>query len=167
MPAATSDLPSNEWGLTTEGRAAAEALVHALPTGARLVSSEERKAWETLGGPANRVVRDGRFDEVHRPAESWQDDVSELRLRYVAGTRHRGWERHADSAARFESGVADHLKAADGAPVVVATHGMVMTNWLVNREALTQSEAGDFWSALQFPDAFVLGSDGRSVRRYS
>jgi broad specificity phosphatase PhoE len=167
MPAATPDLPSHEWGLTKEGRAAAEALVDALPVGARLVSSEERKAWETLGGAANRVARDGRFDEVHRPADLWQDDVRELRVRYVAGTRHRRWERQADSAARFESGVADHSKAAGRAPVVVATHGMVMTIWLVSRGALTEAQAGAFWSALRFPDAFVLGSDGRSVRRYS
>ena len=59
-------------------------------------------------------------------------------------------------------GVTDQVTAADGAPVGIATHGMVMTTWLVSRGALARRDADEFRSDLQFPDCFVLSADGHT-----
>ena len=47
MPGASPEVPSGEWPLTPAGRAAASSLVDALPAGALLVASDERKACTT------------------------------------------------------------------------------------------------------------------------
>ncbi len=168
-PVASPDRPAFDWPLSDAGRRAAAALMHrlgsalgAVPASSpvALVSSDERRAWETLGGH-DGVRTDPRFGEVRRVEERWSDDFGRLRRAYVQGRRHPGWEDPAEVAARFEAGVAD----LTGGATVVGTHGMVLTLWLVSRGAVDPGEAGDFWADLRFPDCLVLGADGRSVRR--
>jgi broad specificity phosphatase PhoE len=156
MPAVSADRPPHTWGLSEEGRAAAQTLVASLPVGALLASSAEPKAWETLGGAGSGIRRDDRFSEVGRVGEPWDDDFGERRRRYVEGADHPGWERQAGVAARFEAGVVELLGEASGRPVVLATHGMVLTVWLVSRGVVEAGAAGDFWSGLRFPDCFAL-----------
>jgi hypothetical protein len=72
---------AHEWPLDEEGRAAARHLTARLPADARLVASEERKAWQTLGGGED-VVRDRRFNEVSR-IEPWEGDFRQRRRVYV------------------------------------------------------------------------------------
>jgi len=148
MPDASPEVPSGEWPLTPAGRAAASSLVDALPAGALLVASDERKAWETLG--AGSVPRDPRFGEVRRD-EGWSDDFRTVRGRYVAGEALPGWEPQADVVARFGAGLDSWRARADGA-LVVATHGMAMTVWLVSVGRVPVGEAEAFWSGLGFPD---------------
>jgi broad specificity phosphatase PhoE len=169
MPAVSADLAPQRWPLTEEGRVAAGALAVTLPAGARLASSTETKAWQTLAAAGSDIRRDSRFDEVGRPGELFDDDVRLRRRRYVEGAEHPGWEPHADAAGRFEAGVTELLSEAAGRPVVVATHGMVLTVWLVRRGAVDTGAAGEFWSALRFPDCLVLGAAGSVpvVSRYS
>jgi broad specificity phosphatase PhoE len=131
-----------------------------------MVSSDEHKAWETLNGGVNGVVRDPRFNEVSRVDEPWGPGVLALRRQYVEGVAPAGWESHVDAAKRFEDGVADLLQEAHDTPTVIATHGMVMTVWLVSRGAVSQTEAGQFWSGLRFPDCISLEPDGCSWRRF-
>ena len=73
MPVPSPDVPADEWRLSGEGRAAARGLMSRLPRGARMVSSDEHKAWETLNGNVNGVVRDARFNEVSRVGEQTLD----------------------------------------------------------------------------------------------
>jgi broad specificity phosphatase PhoE len=131
-----------------------------------LVSSDEQKAWETLGGEVNRVVRDERFNEVHRVGEPWDSDVQQRRRSYVQGAAHSGWERQEDASARFDAGVVDLVRDSVGHSVVFATHGMVMTTWLVSRGAVPHAEAGAFWASLRFPDCIAVAPDRLSWRRY-
>ena len=150
MPAFSPDVPADEWTLSAEGLAAAQVLAGHLPAGARLVASTEPKAYQTLE-PAGPVLRDGRFAEVRREGEPWDGPFRELRRSYVSGVDHAGWEPRSAVAARFEAGVREHLAAANGQPLVVASHGMAMTVWLSTRLGLP--DPGQFWADLRFPDA--------------
>ena len=158
MPMASPESPPGSWHLSAEGRAAASALSGVLPARARLVSSDEPKAWETLGG-SSEVTRDSRFNEIIRLGKPWEGNFRELRRLYLEGAAHPGWEPPADAAERFEAGVSDALHEQDDGPTVIATHGMVMTTWLVSRGAVAQSAAAGFWSDLRFPDCFILEAD--------
>jgi broad specificity phosphatase PhoE len=162
MPAATPEAPPETWPLNPEGLAAARRLRSRLPVGARWCSSAEPKAWQTLGG-TDEVALDARFNEVSRVGEPWQDNFRQLRRAYVEGVQHPGWEPHQDAADRFDAGVRDALSEAAGRPVVIATHGMVMTRWLVSRGLVPADRAGPFWTDLRFPDCLAV-TDG-SVRR--
>ena len=127
-----------------------------------MVSSTERKAWQTLGG-ASAVILDPRLCEVGRPRERWTEDSLEVRAQYVSGTHHRGWEAHVDVVQRFRSALAQYRHS--GRPVVVETHGMAMTTWLVGEGALASSEAARFWRDLRLPDCHLVDLDTFTVRR--
>ncbi|WP_152361359.1 histidine phosphatase family protein [Microlunatus speluncae] len=154
-PMTSADVDPAEWRLSPAGRRAATALGPRIPEPAALASSTELKAVETLsfatGRAAAELHLDRRFGEVVRPGEPYDDDHRSRRLAWVEGRpddRHRTWESLAQAAARFQAGLDDF----DG-DVVVATHGMVLTAWLVSRGVVRPgAEAGDFWTRLAFPD---------------
>jgi broad specificity phosphatase PhoE len=152
MPNSRPDAPPDCWELSEDGRRAARRLATVLPRRALLTSSAEPKAWQTLEslGP---VVRDVRFNEVSR-VEPWEGDYLRLRREYVGGADHLGWEARGRVAERFACAVSDHLSAADGRPLVIATHGMAMTIWLSAAIGLPDPER--FWSDLRFPDAYCV-----------
>lgn len=160
MPDASPDVPPADWTLSPEGRSASRALLSRIPATAILVASTERKAWETLAEAGRRVGRDSQFVEV-RHRERWEADPGERRRQYVGGVTHVGWEPHADAAARFDAGVKRHRETADarGAPLVVATHGMVLTTWMVATGAVATADAADFWASLRFPDCIQMEHD--------
>ena len=127
-------VPPQEWPLAGDGRVAARRLTAYLPSGAYLAASDEPKAWQTLEG-AGEVIRDPRFGEVRREGEPW-DGFRELRRAYVDGAEHPGWEPRAEVAARLEAAVEDYVARVAGRPLVVASHGMVVTVWLTARIGL-------------------------------
>ncbi len=144
------------WPLSTSGREAAGQLYDHLPRSGRWLSSGERKAYETLLYAGHRrihVQKDPRFDEVRRD-EPFDHDFKIRRLAWVEGRldeRHTGWESPEEAAKRFELAVREH--AADSEALVVATHGMVLTAWLVHgRRWLPPLEAGSFWEQMRFPE---------------
>jgi broad specificity phosphatase PhoE len=162
MPAFGPDVPPDTWPLSDEGRAAARTLTAHLPANALLVASTEPKAYQTLAdlGP---VRRDARFGEVRREGEPWDGPFRELRRAYVDGADHPGWEPRSAVAARFDAGVREHLAAAVGRPLIVASHGMAMTVWLSTR--LELADPGSFWAELRFPDALTVDLAAGSVTR--
>ncbi len=149
------------WRLSAAGRTAARRLRPRLPREGRWVSSTEAKAHETLLCAAGRepiaVARDAGFDEVRRD-EPFDEDFLARRLAWVSGEpdeRHAGWETPQEAAARFGLALARHT--APDAPLVVASHGLVITAWLVHgRGRLDPSDAGRFWQNLAFPDVVEL-----------
>lgn len=151
MPQVRADQDPARWELTAEGRAAAAALRVRLPTAATVAASDEAKAVETMvaaTGVAPRV--DPRFGEVRRPPEPIAGDFRAARLDWVTGRLDgRGWERPAEAAARFAAG----LDELDGEVLLIGTHGMVMTAWLVSVGRIAPgAAAGRFWSSLRLPD---------------
>ncbi|UYM03555.1 histidine phosphatase family protein [Solicola gregarius] len=165
MPLATKAAPSGAWALTADGRAAARQLRARFPAGAHLTASCERKAWETVGGTDTHVERDARFDEIARTGEPWGGDFLRLRRRYVEGVRHAGWESHEDAAGRFHAGVVAAQDRYRDRAIVIGTHGMVLTNWLVSIGVVSTADAGGFWSDLGFPDCIEVDTVGASWRR--
>jgi broad specificity phosphatase PhoE len=153
MPAADASVPYDEWTLTPAARAAAAALL--VPRGVRMLCSTERKAVETAQAIGGALVLDARVGETRRPHE-WRDDFRSLARAYVAGTRHPGWEAHADVVARFDAAIREHR------PAVVVTHGQAMTLWLHSVGAIKDPVA--FWSALTFPDAVRLDGGASAAR---
>lgn len=150
-PVISASLPPSLWPLSADGHTAAAAL--SFPSDAYLVASTEPKAVQTLA-PSGPVAQDERFGEIRREGEPFDGNFRELRLAYVEGTDHPLWEPRADAASRFSSAIADHLALAGDRPLVVASHGMVMTVWLTARIGLPSP--GSFWSSLRLPDVFAV-----------
>lgn len=155
------------WPLSTTGREAASQLHDRLPDAGRWFSSTERKAYETLlyaGGSSVRVDQDPRFDEVGRD-EPFDSEFKTRRRAWVEGhldERHAGWESPQEAAERFDLALREYANATEA--LVVATHGMVLTAWLVHGlRSLSELEAGSFWEQMRFPD--VVRVDGRLARR--
>jgi broad specificity phosphatase PhoE len=161
MPDFSPETPASEWLLSDAGHAEARLLADVLPGGSRLVASDEPKAWQTLE-PAGHVTRDLRFNEVWR-TEPWDGNWRQLRRAYVEGADHPGWEPRSRVAARFGTALSEHLDAAGGRPLVVATHGMAMTIWLTARIALP--DPGAFWAGLRFPDAHRVNLQAGTIAR--
>lgn len=136
---------------------AAAALGHALPDDSVWVSSPELKAVETLRCARQaadvEIREDDRLGEVFRPDEPFDERFAERRRAWVEGRideRHIGWEPREDAASRFDAAV----RAREGSPsLVVGTHGLVLTAWLVSiGQVEPGSPAGAFWARLAFPD---------------
>lgn len=158
-PAASVDAPPAAWPLSAPGRTAARALQ--LPPGTRAVTSDERKAVETLAlaGVVDAAV-DPRFGEVRRPPEPLSPTFREARRAWVEGVhdeRHTGWEPHAGAALRFDAAVRAH---AGGRGLVVARHGMVLAAWLVAIGRVSPGPpAGESWARLGLPDVVTVDLD--------
>ncbi|MFC7620421.1 histidine phosphatase family protein [Microlunatus sp. GCM10028923] len=157
-PVSQAGLDPGAWPLSPAGRRAAAELRSRIPADATLAASTETKAIETLclaaGRTADELHLDHRFGEVVRPGEPFDDDHRSRRLAWVIGRpdgRHRSWETPEQAAARFQAGL-DDLHG----DVVVATHGMVLTAWLVARGVVAAgAAAGSFWTGLAFPDVIA------------
>jgi len=139
------------WSLSDDGRQAARLLRGQLPERAVLASSREAKAIETPGcrSGSTSLAHRRNFGEVQR-VEPFDDHHHSRRLAWVRNElddRHIGWETPSQAAVRFQAG----LDAIDD-DVVVATHGMVMTAWLVARGIVEPGQsAGACWIRLTFP----------------
>jgi len=160
-PQVSPTVDPRRWPLSEAGREAAGALLGRLPRTGRWVASSELKALETLQcarpDESVPVSQDDRFDEVRR-IEPFDDDVVTRRRAWVDGRlddRHRGWETPLEAAARFDEAVRDH--AAAGPTLVVGSHGMVVTAWLVHaRGTVAAQDAGAYWEGLGLPDVIEL-----------
>jgi broad specificity phosphatase PhoE len=95
---------------------------------------------------------DSRLNEVRHPPDSIGNEVRSVRRAWVAGRldeRHNGWETPTVAAARFDAGIRDYASGN----VVIASHGMVLTAWLVSIGTLAAGQpAALFWEELGFPD---------------
>lgn len=159
-PEAMPSVDPREWGLSRDGRIAATALRARLPATATWVSSTESKARETLacaGGEGAHIAQHDGFDEVGRN-EPFDDGYLSRRLAWVEGRldeRHSGWETPAAAAARFGRAIRAHARR--GSTLVVASHGMVFTAWLLHEHgSLEPHTAGEFWRGLAFPDVIEV-----------
>jgi len=158
MPAVDASLPPGQWDLSSAGVTASAALELDAP-GALVVSSPESKAVRTVGlamGPAGaNVVTDPRFREIDR-VEHVHVDFRDARRAWVAGRlddRHKGWEAPDAAARRFHEGLLAH----EAEHVIVGTHGMVLTAWLVAQGLVDGGDdAVEFWETLRFPDVLQV-----------
>lgn len=67
--------------------------------------------------------------------------------------RHTGWETHAQAADGFDEGI----RTAPPGDLIIATHGMCLTAWMVHRGLVeTGDEAIRFWEALTLLDVIRI-----------
>ncbi len=94
-----------------------------------------------------------RFNEVQRD-EPFDNDFRSRRRAWVEGKlddRHAGWETPEEAASRFDEAVREYGER--GERLVIGSHGMVITAWLVHAGLLQPGvAAGRFWEALAFPE---------------
>lgn len=167
MPEAAPSLSPDRWPLSTGGREAARALRGRLPVDAVWLTSAEPKAVETArlaAGPFQDIAHDDRFGEVRRPGEPHDDDVLVRRRAWVEGAldaRHAGWETLGSAGDRFQEALAQWAPRAGNRSLVVGTHGMVLTAWLVRVGVVSPgSAAGELWASLTFPDVVEVWPAG-------
>lgn len=160
------------WGLSPEGRAAAQTLAGA-PHWAGLAavySSPEPKAAGTaqrLAAPHGLPIRiEAGLREVSRPAVLY-DDYPAIVRRFLAGERLDGWEGREEAQGRVAAAI-DALVARSGDEDVAAvSHGLVLTLYLARLLGLEESASFDIWSALRHPDvAMIEPAAGRLVRGF-
>jgi broad specificity phosphatase PhoE len=118
-------------------------------------------------GPGAEIVEDARFCEVARPGEPFDDDVLDRRRAWVEGRldrRHDDWELPGEAAERFHRGVMNYDRSD---PIVIATHGMVLTAWLVAiGEVSSGRPAGGFWRSMTLPLVITLSFDRSAQLTY-
>ncbi|MDX6476921.1 MAG: 2,3-bisphosphoglycerate-dependent phosphoglycerate mutase [Gaiellaceae bacterium] len=123
-------VPSPEWRLSDEGRAAATALE--LPQGPAL-SSPEPKALETAELAGLDAIVEPRLREVSRP---WSDDYVADVERWFGGEELTGWEQREHALARLQA-------ALDGFDGVAVSHGLAIS--------LYAGLSFEEWRRLPFP----------------
>lgn len=148
------------WELSASGRTKSVELSSRLPEGGVWASSTETVAVETvrLAAPAGTTaLHHAGFDEVRR-TERHDGDFHDRRRAWIENRfdeRHAGWETPKAAAARFDQAVNEVRES--GQSLVVVSHGMVMTAWLVHaHKTLTVGDAVAFWHSLKFPDVVVV-----------
>jgi len=124
-------VPSHEWVLSEDGRAAAAALrLPVLP----VRTSSEPKAVATAVAAGWTATVDPRLVEVRRP---WHGDDYEAHVeRYLGGEELDGWEPRGHALARLRG-------ALDGFDGIAVTHGLAI--------ALYAGLGFAEWRALPFP----------------
>jgi broad specificity phosphatase PhoE len=133
QPDIDPSLDSSAWSLSSSGAAAAADLdLHAGPSTV-LSTSPERKAVETVMASvrSERMLVDSRFREIDR-AERVHDGFRDARRAWIRGRldeRHESWETPDTAARRFHDGLLAH----PAEHLVVGTHGMVLTAWMVDQ----------------------------------
>jgi 2,3-bisphosphoglycerate-dependent phosphoglycerate mutase len=162
-----SEAPSH-WSLSEEGRAAAASLAAKLrvfaPAG--IVTSPEAKADETARIIGEALGLNARLDdglvEHRRPglhfvnAATFQSSVRSIFDR--PSERLFDGESADEAYVRFEGAIARH----PARPLVVATHGTVLSIYLSRKAGL---DAFELWSSLKLPEATVLDARGRLIDR--
>ena len=152
LPEVDPQAQPSEWALTQDGAEAAKALD--VSRNAQFISSPERKALQTValasGLSEDTVVTDPAFREVDR-IEVVHDGYRAARRAWVSGVldhQHEDWESPESAANR----VSDALRRYDSPHLVVGTHGMVLTAWLVSSGLVEPGDlAAAFWERLPFP----------------
>lgn len=163
MAEKSDGVPPEAWKLGPEGRMAAAALAGWLrltDPPALVVTSPEPKAAETAAPLAERfqvpLVLDERLREVGRP---WIGEGYRLvARRYLRGEEPAGWEDRAAVAKRVNEAVADAHAHVDDAPVAVVGHGLSLALHVASKMP-SGFLAGQFWSRLAFPDAWLFDLD--------
>lgn len=161
LPAVDRQAQPSEWTLTQEGAEAAKALD--LSCHVECVSSPEFKALQTValatGLSENAILIDPAFREVDR-IEAVHDGFRAARRAWVFGKldhQHEGWESPESAALR----VSDALRRHDAPHLIVGTHRMVLTAWLVSAGVVLPRDAAlEFWDGLPFPATVTVEIQG-------
>lgn len=158
MPDVEATVDPAAWVLSADGQVAARATTIANIGDSLLLASTEVKALQTVALMAEcavgDVTADPDFGEVRR-GEPFDAHFRQRRRAWVGGDadhRHAGWETFAEAGARFDAALGRYR-----GDLVVGTHGMILTAWLVRIGHVPPGEsAARFWESLGLPDVVTI-----------
>lgn len=167
-------VPSAQWHLSPEGRAAAQALAaeECWASLSRVYSSAEPKAIATAqricAQNALPLTVEHAFGEVARPwAGGGAEEYRDLARSYLSGTSVEGWEPQSEATARVRSAVGDTVVKADGSDIAVVAHGLILSLYLKDALGLAAEATAELWSGIGFPDYAVVDPSGpRLIRAF-
>ena len=169
MPAIDAELPTKDWPISPEGRAAARRMAEKLApfVPACVISSTEPKAADTGRIVAERLAAPIAFDGdlvEHRRETVAFLPRAEVEAAIEALFRRPDelvyGEENADQAhARFAGAVERHRAAHPNEALVVASHGTVISLWVSRRLGI---DPVPLWRSLTLPCAVVMAEDGRT-----
>jgi broad specificity phosphatase PhoE len=162
-------LPSTDWHLSPEGRAAVDALANApfWPGVRGIHTSPEPKACATAQRIAARHGLPIRIEpelcEVERPwmGEGYADAVR----RYLAGEAIDGWDARGEALARVRGCIERIVERHQGLEAGVVSHGLALTLYLSDLLGLDAEAAYQLWSGMSFPDVAELDPEARRMAR--
>jgi broad specificity phosphatase PhoE len=152
-------LPSAQWHLSPEGRAAADALADEpfWPGVRGIHTSPEPKACATAQRIAARhglpIRIEPELREVERPwmGEHYADAVR----RYLAREAIDGWEGRSEALARVRGCIERIVERHQGLEAGVVSHGLALTLYLSDLLGLEGAASHALWSGMGFPDVAV------------
>lgn len=165
--------PGPQWHLSSEGRAAADALAtqHRWAEVAAVYSSNEPKAIATaqrIAAPHGlplRIDRELREVEGRRWVDGGAPRYEELVRGYFAGDEPDGWEPLATIRARVTQAIDAILARHAGGDVAVVSHGLALTAYVAGLLGLDAGAAFEMWSAIRFPDVAIVDPAARTLER--
>ena len=163
------ELPSTQWHLSPEGRAAADALAEESfwPAVRGIDMSAEPKAAATAQRIAARhglpICVEPELREVERP---WTEgDYAHFAYSYLAGGAVDGWEARAQALTRMQRSIDRIVAQRDGRDFVIVSHGLALTLYLSHVLALDIVTAWELWSEMRFPDLAILDLGSHRLER--
>ena len=169
-PAIVEDLPSEEWGLSEEGRRACPLIAQALRSYdiRKIICSEEPKAAETAGLVANELgiqshISPGlhEHDRSNVPMMATRDFISSMAQYFKEHSRKvLGRESADETAGRFNQAVDEVIAAQPDGDVAIVTHGTVLANFAA---AHGGGDPFKLWRQLGLPSMVVFELPSRKL----
>lgn len=131
-------------------------------SGATWASSPESKAIATA-----RYLTDAPVGVVEELREvrrgGWLDNYDQTVAEFFAAPSRPagdGWETAAEARQRFDDGLRHLVGASRGGPLVVVSHGLVLSAWAFAE--LPPAQVMTNWQALRMPDARLMSDEAVS-----
>lgn len=165
-----ADAPAEQWHLSPEGRAAAEALAEdpRWASVALVYTSPEPKAVATAQRIAARhglaIVIERDLREVD--GRAWtSEDYREVVRRYLAGETVDSWAACDGARERIRSCIERIAAQQASDEIAIVSHGLVLTLYVSDLLGLDAAGAHDLWSRMRYPDAAIVDPQARQVER--
>ena len=169
-PAVVDGVPSEEWGLSVEGRRMCPPLAELLKQYAirRVYCSEEPKAAETASLVAGALgvqshISPGlhEHDRSNVPMMASRDFISSIAQYFKEHSRRvLGRESADDTSKRFEEAVDEVIAAEADGDVAIVTHGTVLALYAASR---SQADPFKLWRQLGLPSLAVFELPGKTL----
>ena len=164
------ELPSAQWHLSAEGRAAADALAEEpywASIGIVYTSAEPKAA-----GTAQRIAARNALPIGVEPGlgevggRAWvEGDSRDVARRYLRGEPVEGWEPRDAATSRFRACVDTIASRHGAADVGAVSHGLVLTLYLAGLLGLADDAVVDLWEGIGFPDVAVVDPEARRMEK--
>jgi len=161
------EVASEHWHLSSDGRAAAEALAarDCWASVVRVYASPEPKATATAQRICARnalpLSLEAGLREVERPFV--EGDYRAQAESYLRGEALPGWEPREAATVRIRDAIDAILKAHSEAEVAVVSHGLALSLFLARLLDLDGEATAGLWRGIAFPDHAIVDPGTRAL----